>query len=142
MDDTPDHPDVDGTAEGSLSEQPEWRPLERLLPEAYWGDFMWMHTERYGEVRIEFYKHRITRRYLCLDHDGRAYVAYDDTTWLVIDPDDALEFIFVGLEELGWPRDTHDDEAFYAACVARQERQRHHHPRRRPPRRRPHRRRH
>ena len=55
---------------------------------------------------------------------------------------EGLEFIFAGLEEIGWPRDTHDDEAFDVACVARQTRQRRHHLRRPPPRRRPHWRRH
>lgn len=45
--------------------EPDWKPLEDTLL----GDFMFMG---YSDG-IRMYKHQLTRRYLNLDADGRAY---------------------------------------------------------------------
>lgn len=50
-----------------------WRPLERRLPPARCAGFMFM-----GRVNgIYLYKHRVTRRYLNLSEDGRAFLRVD-----------------------------------------------------------------
>lgn len=53
---------------------PVWEPLIELAPE-HLGDFMWMHEIELDDgARLHAYKHRETRRYLHLDHGGRAFV--------------------------------------------------------------------
>lgn len=53
---------------------PEWDPLIALAPD-HLGEFMWMHeVEMEDGNRLHAYKHRDTRRYLHLDHGGRAFV--------------------------------------------------------------------
>ena len=53
---------------------PVWEPLFELAPE-HIGEFMWMHeVELEDGARIHAYKHHETRRYLHLDHGGRAFV--------------------------------------------------------------------
>jgi len=55
-------------------ERPVWEPLMALAPE-HVGDFMWMHeVELEDGTRLHAYKHVETRRYLHLDHGGRAFV--------------------------------------------------------------------
>jgi hypothetical protein len=55
-------------------EHPVWEPLIAAAPE-HVGDFMWMHeAELEDGTRIHAYKHWETRRYLHLDHGGRAFV--------------------------------------------------------------------
>lgn len=53
--------------------EPDWKPLERVLPAEWWGGFMWMSRVTRGETVIELHKHGITRRYLNLDHEGNAW---------------------------------------------------------------------
>lgn len=53
-----------------IVEEPNWKPLERILPRHECVDYMYMG--RVGE--IELYKHRFTRRYLNVDADGRFYL--------------------------------------------------------------------
>jgi hypothetical protein len=52
--------------------EPDWVPLERLFSEEVCGYFMFMGIV--GEIRL--YKHSVTRRYINLTPDGRAW-AYD-----------------------------------------------------------------
>jgi hypothetical protein len=53
---------------------PVWGPLFELAP-AHVGEFMWMYEiELEGGCRLHAYKHHRTRRYLHLDHGGRAFV--------------------------------------------------------------------
>jgi hypothetical protein len=50
-----------------------WEPLLELAPEDI-GDFMWMFEGELNEwTPLQAYKHRWTRRYLFLDHNGRAF---------------------------------------------------------------------
>lgn len=52
---------------------PDWAPLEVVIPEESLGDWMWMGRIRDGDVVIEQYKHCDTRQYLNLDHTHRAW---------------------------------------------------------------------
>jgi|SRR4051794_23543879 hypothetical protein len=55
-------------------EHPVWEPLIELVSERV-GEFMWMHeVELEDGTRLHAYKHWETRRYLHLDHGGRAFV--------------------------------------------------------------------
>jgi hypothetical protein len=59
-------------------DRPVWEPLAELAGE-HVGDFMWMHEEELEDgTRIHAYKHCETRRYLHLDHGGRAFVFKED----------------------------------------------------------------
>jgi hypothetical protein len=56
------------------TDSPNWEPLLHLA-RVYVAEFMWMfEAELEGGVRIHAYKHVITRRYLHLSVDGRAFV--------------------------------------------------------------------
>ena len=50
-------------------ENPNWKPLEKVIGPDGCGAFMWM----WSEAGVEFYKHFRTRRYLLLDLEGRCY---------------------------------------------------------------------
>jgi len=55
-------------------EHPVWEPLIELAFQ-HIDDFMWMHeVELEDGTRLHAYKHWETRRYLHLDHGGRAFV--------------------------------------------------------------------
>jgi hypothetical protein len=60
----------------SLTTSTNWTPLEVSL-KSLGGhidairEFMWMYGD--DESRIEYYKHRFTRRYLLLHEDGRCF---------------------------------------------------------------------
>lgn len=79
--------------------EPIWDPLLELLPEDI-DDFMWM-----GEVvltdgtQVQLYKHYWTRRYLCLDLGGRAFVNPSPDRWEEAeDPEWMLRAVFAGRE--------------------------------------------
>jgi hypothetical protein len=56
---------------------PEWEPLLNLAPNEV-TNFMWMHEiELEDGTRLHAYKHCETRRYLHLDHGGRAFVSVE-----------------------------------------------------------------
>lgn len=82
-------------------ERPEWGPLTELAPE-HIEDFMWMfEVELENGVALHAYKHWETRRYLHLDHGGRAYVyvwnedlaADDDGEYREVDPEWLLQLV-------------------------------------------------
>src|SRR6266496_1339412 len=55
-------------------EEPRWEPLERAVGEELMETFMWMFEVQTTEHRrFQAYKHRYTRRYLHVDHQGNAY---------------------------------------------------------------------
>lgn len=60
----------------TLTTTANWTPLEVRL-KSLGGrtnvirEFMWMYGDR--DTRIEYYKHRFTRRYLLLHEDGRCF---------------------------------------------------------------------
>jgi len=86
---------------------PNWAPLHLVVPADQAEMFMWMHRSVYADgVRLEAYKHRITRQYLYLSDSGSAYVAGEDESAHLVDVRSALDAIGDMLEQLGWPRAT------------------------------------
>jgi hypothetical protein len=82
-------------------ERPDWAPLVELAPE-HVEDFMWMfEVELENGVRLHAFKHWETRRYLHLDHGGRAFVflwnegraAGDPGEYRQVDPRWLLELV-------------------------------------------------
>jgi hypothetical protein len=80
---------------------PDWGPLVELAPQ-HLDDFMWMfEAELENGVRLHAYKHWETRRYLHLDHAGRAFAyiwdekraADDDGRYEQVDPDWMLALV-------------------------------------------------
>ncbi|MFY1686429.1 hypothetical protein [Plantactinospora sp. WMMB782] len=53
--------------------EPNWKPLEKVLPLDQCADWMWMYARTDGDRVIQHYKHRDTRGYLYLDQDGQAW---------------------------------------------------------------------
>ena len=53
-------------------ERPNWAPLKQRIGEQS-ADFMWM----YAKDGVEYYKHIVTRRYLCLNSRGGVFLCID-----------------------------------------------------------------
>jgi hypothetical protein len=53
-------------------ERPNWAPLKERIGERC-ADFMWM----YAKDGVEYYKHIVTRRYLCLNSSGGVFLCID-----------------------------------------------------------------
>lgn len=70
--------------------EPNWRPLEMVLPPGDCGDFMYMG--RTGE--IELYKHRWTRRYLNISTDGARFYRPAGNAYVEISRDEAIEHVY------------------------------------------------
>ena len=91
--------------------EPNWDPLHAVLPIGHCDGFMWMHREMWKDRTIEHYKHGITRRYLSLDHEGRAVVRRR-RRFVDVPIERAINAVFEGIEELGATRSTPYDEAY------------------------------
>jgi hypothetical protein len=84
------------------ADQPDWRPLRRLLPDLLVDTFMWMFQVRLPSEPIHAYKHVVTRRYVHLSASGRAYVYVGDERYTRIAAATALELALAPWwEELG-----------------------------------------
>lgn len=108
---------VDEWAEGNLGGEPNWEPLEKVIPPEWCGGFMWMQRIQQDGLTIEMYKHGITRRYLNLDSDGQTY-RYKGSEYVPMSLEDAIASVFGGLEEMGWSRETDYDDGFVAKKYA------------------------
>ena len=69
--------------------EPNWAPLEHVLPPEERMDFMYMG--RVGE--IELYKHRWTRRYLNIGSDCRSFYLYSDGKYVEVERSVALDYV-------------------------------------------------
>ena len=69
--------------------EPNWTPLERVLPPDECMNFMYMG--RAGE--IELYKHRDTRRYLCIGSNGRRFYSYSGKSYVEVTQAEALNHV-------------------------------------------------
>jgi hypothetical protein len=68
-----------------------WEPLLGLAPEEV-DAFMWMfELELDDRTQVQAYKHRWTRRYIYLDHQGRAYDEVRRNRFEEVDPRLLLE---------------------------------------------------
>lgn len=73
-------------------DDPDWSPLERFLPLALCGPFMWMHAvELDHDGPLQAYKHSATRRYLLLDADADAWENLDRGRFRRMRHSDAIE---------------------------------------------------
>jgi hypothetical protein len=56
-----------------MKDEDIWAPLLELAPEDI-GEFMWMFEGELPDwTPVQAYKHRLTRQYIYLDHEGRAF---------------------------------------------------------------------
>ncbi len=69
--------------------EPNWPPLERVLPASELENYMYMG--RAGA--IELYKHRLTRRYLNIGPDGGRFYRYCDGAYIEISRSEALDHV-------------------------------------------------
>jgi hypothetical protein len=69
--------------------EPNWAPLELVLPVRELENYMYMG--RAGE--IELYKHRFTRRYLNVSADGSRFYRYSEGKYVQIDRAEALDHV-------------------------------------------------
>ncbi len=69
--------------------EPNWAPLELVLPAWELENFMYMG--RAGE--IELYKHRFTRRYLNISADGSRFYRYSDGMYVEVSQSSALDYV-------------------------------------------------
>lgn len=69
--------------------EPNWAPLEAVVPAAELRNFMFMGSA--GE--IELYKHRLTRRYLNISRDAQTFYQYRDGHYIEITRGAALDSV-------------------------------------------------
>jgi len=87
---------------------PNWKPLETKLGPARCVGFMFM-----GRLNgINQYKHGISRQYLLLDDEGRAYEAAGRNDFREIAFEKALAPVQDSLREVGATLETAYDEAY------------------------------
>jgi hypothetical protein len=88
--------------------EPNWKPLEARLGPAHCAGFMFM-----GRVnRINHYKHGISRRYILLDDEGRAYQEFGRNEFREVPIEEALALVEAPLRELGETLETPYDSAY------------------------------
>jgi hypothetical protein len=102
-------------------DRPVWEPLERAVGEDLMFAFMWMfEVETTDDRRFQAYKHRDTRQYLNVDHQGQAYDYVgekgDRDRYDVVPLADALEVALGSWERLGA---TPEELADARAAIAR-----------------------
>jgi hypothetical protein len=89
-------------------DDPTWEPLLAAVGGRHAVWFMWMYeVELADKSRVHAYKHKITRRYMHLGHDGRAFEYVGDQRYREIDPDDAADLALPLPSQYpaGWDRD-------------------------------------
>lgn len=69
--------------------EPNWVPLEAVLPPNELGNFMYMGSAG----QIELYKHRFTRRYLNIGRDAQTFYWYLDGEYVEITREAALDYV-------------------------------------------------
>jgi hypothetical protein len=88
--------------------KPNWKPLQARLSPGRCAGFMFM-----GRVNgINQYKHGISRRYLFLDDEGRAYRAFGRSEFREVPIEEALAVVEEPLKELGETLETPYDVAY------------------------------
>jgi hypothetical protein len=73
--------------------EPTWEPLERIVGRQNLLAFMYMGEVQTGKKRIFLYKHIVTRFYLNLDEEGRAY-RYTRSGYQAIPLDEVLAHVW------------------------------------------------
>ena len=98
--------------------EPDWDPLEKVLPYEWCGGFMFMGYE--GEIRM--YKHGLTRRYINVDPAGNTYL-YNGVSesHFPVPLEEAIEHVFEHIEAMGYARETKCTEEVMAERRRRME---------------------
>ena len=82
---------TDITGEMTRREHPDWDPLTHALL----GWFMWMFEVDLADGRkVHAYKHIVSRDYLHLTHDGRAFVFRPEHRYSEVDLEEAVAGLF------------------------------------------------
>ena len=85
-----------------------WKPLEERLGTTRCAGYMFM-----GRVNgVNQYKHGISRRYLFLDDEGRAYEAAGRNVFREIPVEEAIARVEAPLQEMGETLETPYDSAY------------------------------
>lgn len=93
------------TGEMIQGDRPDWEPLTHALL----GWFMWMFEVELADGRkVHAYKHIISRDYLHLTHDGRAFVFRPEHSYAEVDLEEAVSGLFARWSSLLALRDTPD----------------------------------
>ncbi|MEA2498640.1 MAG: hypothetical protein QOH26_1045 [Actinomycetota bacterium] len=85
------------------ADEPDWGPLEKVLPMKWCDGFMYMGCCD----GVHEYKHGLTRRTLALDSECRAYLFFggsDQRTEVPVEV--AVDRVFEHIEEMGYTRET------------------------------------
>ena len=72
------------------ADQPNWKPLERVLSPSECAEFMYMGWA--GE--IELYKHYSTRRYLNISRDSHTFYQYVEGRYVEVSQKAALNHVY------------------------------------------------
>jgi hypothetical protein len=72
------------------ADEPNWEPLERVLPLHQCSDFMYMGRAR----EIELYKHYMTRRYLNIARDSQTFYRYSEGKYVEVSQAEALDHVY------------------------------------------------
>ena len=68
-------------------DRPTWDPMLALAGEELTGWFMWMFEIRLDDgTAVHAYKHQMTRRYVHLGEDGRAFAYTGGDSYQEVDP--------------------------------------------------------
>ncbi|MCA1709667.1 MAG: hypothetical protein LC808_42880, partial [Actinobacteria bacterium] len=91
-------PDFEQAMIEAGSNEPDWKPLEMVLPMKWCDGFMYMGCFN----GVHEYKHGLTRRTLALDADGHSY-RYDSKNdrHVEIPLDLAIDRVYEDIEEMG-----------------------------------------
>jgi hypothetical protein len=87
------------------ADHPDWDPLTHALL----GWFMWMFEVELADGRkVHAYKHIVSRDYLHLTHDGRAFVFRPEHSYVEVDLEEAVAGLFARWHSLIALRDPRD----------------------------------
>lgn len=97
------------------SDKLDWAPLEDLVGLELACRFMWMFAVRLADgSRLHAYKDRVTRRYLHLALDGRAFVYTARGMYREVDRETAIEKVY---EERRYAQLSESEELALAAAL-------------------------
>lgn len=100
-------PEMQRTMRSLGMHEPDWKPLEKVLPLKWCAGFMFFGYS--GDIRT--YKQGFTRYCLHIDSRGNTY-AYNSRTdsYIRIPRSLAIAHVFSGIERMGFTRETPFDE--------------------------------
>ncbi len=99
------------------SDKPDWAPLQDLVGLELAGRFMWMYAVGLADrSRLHAYKDHMTRRYLHLAEDGRAFLYVPSGMYREVDRETAICAVY---QERKYAHLSESEELALAATLAR-----------------------